>query len=177
MEDFELDFEQVLEQYKPMISSILRKAHIYKNHEHYRQAARIALWKAWRNFDVTKGSFTPYAYRMMLTTVYTAMRKDNAYSESQIPFEKDKLTNLVQDTDLKTMQHDYTAALEILAELLTADEFELLKDLYVHQYKYDELTTKYNASVAALKKRRDRILKNLRVKLKTDAFRNSRYPS
>lgn len=160
------DFEQVLEQYKPMISSILRKAHIYKNHEHYRQTARIALWKAWQNFDETIGSFTPYAYRMMLTSVYTEISKDNGYSESQIPYEKDQLSTLALDEEHQNRPHDSAEILETLAELMTTEEFDLLNDLYYHQYKYEELTRKYNASVAALKKRRDRILKKLRLELK-----------
>ncbi|QCR31894.1 RNA polymerase sigma factor [Lysinibacillus sp. SGAir0095] len=159
-------FEEVLKQYEPMISSILRKAHIYKNHEFFRQAARIALWKAWRNFDESRGSFSPYAYQMMLTTVYTSMRKDNQYSESQIPFEKDKLTTLAQTADFKMSPLEESSLLEPLVEHLSADEFQLLKDLYFDQYKYEELTDKYNASVAALKKRRDRIFKKLRQKLK-----------
>ena len=160
------NFEQVLEQYEPMITSVLRKAHIYKNHDHFRQAARIALWKAWRNFDSARGDFTPYAYRMMLTTVYTAMRKDNQYGESQIPYEKEKLTTLAQHVEVSNLPQDNFGTLDTLAESLTATEYELLQDLYVHQYKYDELTFKYNASVAALKKRRDRILKKLRLKFR-----------
>lgn len=160
------NFEEVLKQYEPMISSILRKAHVYKNHDQFRQAALIALWKAWSNFDASRGSFTPYAYRMMLTTVYTAMRKDNQYSESQIPFEKDKLTTLAQSADFENSTNNYSSILDAFSELLTPEEFQLLKDLYYDQYKYDELTEKYNVSVAALKKRRDRILKKLRQQLK-----------
>ncbi|MDN4495120.1 sigma-70 family RNA polymerase sigma factor [Ureibacillus aquaedulcis] len=159
------DFEEVLEQYNPMIYSVLRKARIYKNREHFCQVARIALWQAWQHFDPAKGSFAPYAQRMMLTSLYTAMRKDNQYSERQIPYENDKLTLVAQYTDVKNMPSNAAATLETVAEFLTEDEFELLKDLYYHQYKYEELTHKYNASVDALKKRRARILKKIRMKL------------
>ncbi|MFC7685303.1 sigma-70 family RNA polymerase sigma factor [Ureibacillus sp. GCM10028918] len=164
------NFEQVLDQYEPMISSVLRKARIYKNRDHFRQVAIIALWQAWQHYDPTKGSFTPYAHRMMLTSLYTAMRKDNQYSESQIPYEKDKLTTVAQYADLKNMPSSAFATLETVAEYLTEDEFELLKDLYYHQYKYEELSHKYIASVAALKKRRDRILKKLRIQLKRENY-------
>ena len=167
------NFEDILEQYEPMITSILKKAHIYKNHDYFRQAARIALWKAWHNFDSARGDFAPYAYRMMLTTIYTAMRKDNQYHESQIPYEKETLSSLVQSSDQRSMPDDTSILLDRLAEYLTADEFELLKDLYYHQYKYDELTDKYHASVAALKKRRDRILKKLRLKFRESYQRKS----
>ena len=160
------DFEQVLKQYEPMISSILRKTHIYKNRDHFRQVARIALWKAWLKFDVTKGSFANYAYRMMLTSVYTAMHVDNRYAESQVAYEKERLTILSHYIDHEKWATGQSATLDTLAAYLITEEFELLKDLYYHQYKYEELTVKYAVSVAALKKRRDRILQKLRQKLK-----------
>ncbi|KGR76004.1 sigma-70 family RNA polymerase sigma factor [Ureibacillus sinduriensis] len=160
------NFEEILEQYEPMIKSILRKTNIYKNHDHFYQAARIALWQAWRNFDPSKGHFPSYAYRMVLTSIYTEMHKDNKYTENQIPYEKEKLTKVAQYNDLKNMPCGHGSTLETLASYLTEEEFELLKDLYYHQYKYEELTHKYNASVAALKKRRDRLIKKLRIELK-----------
>lgn len=159
-------FEDILEQYEPMIKSILRKTNIYKNHDHFYQVARIALWQAWRNFDSIKGTFSNYAYRMVLTSIYSAMYKENKYTKSQIPYEKDKLTIVAQYHDLKQMPHHQATTLETLAASLTEVEFELLRDLYYHQYKYEELTLKYNTSVAALKKRRDRIIKKLRSELK-----------
>lgn len=86
-----------------------------------------------------------------------------------IPVEKDELSIVGQSNDLKNMPYGHVTTLETLAAYLTEEEFELLKDLYYHQYKYEELTHKYNASVAALKKRRDRIIKKLRIELKGTA--------
>jgi len=160
------EFEQVLEQYEPMISSILRKAHVYKNYEHYRQTARIALWQAWQKYEPTRGHFAPYAYRTMLTVIYEEMRKDNQHTEHYKPYENDKLAAAQKYMEIKHMPYDHAATFEMLDDYLTAEEFELLKDLYYYQHKYEELTEKYGASVAALKKRRDRLLKKLRIELK-----------
>lgn len=163
------NFEEILKQYEPMIKSILRKTNIYKNHDHFYQVACIALWQAWRNFDSTKGHFPSYAYRVVQTSIYREMHKDNQYMKRHIPVEKDELSIVGQSNDLKNMPYGHVTTLETLAAYLTEEEFELLKDLYYHQYKYEELTHKYNASVAALKKRRDRIIKKLRIELKGTA--------
>lgn len=157
------DFEQVLKQYEPMISSILKKANIYKNREHFRQSARIALWQAWQKYDPTRGHFAPYAYRTMLTTIYKEMHTDNRYTERQIAYESDKLTIVAEYMEVKHRPCDLSETFEHLKQMVTEDEYALLVDLYYHQYKYEELTDKYDASIAALKKRRDRLLKKIRA--------------
>nr|WP_106784404.1 sigma-70 family RNA polymerase sigma factor [Lysinibacillus timonensis] len=156
------NFDEVLEQYEPMITSILKKAHVYKNHEHFRQSARIALWKAWQNYDPNRGPFAPYAYRSMLTSIYTEMRRDNRYADYQIPVEKDKLTFVAQGKNIMHMPFDHVSTLTMLKLLLQEKDYQLLLDIYYYHYSYDELARKYNTSVATLKKRRARILEKLR---------------
>lgn len=158
-------FEQVLEQYSPMISSVLRRAHVYKNHEYFRSCAVIALWQAWENYNPERGLFAPYAYRMMLTTIFTEMKKDNQYSEHQIAFDKDKLSHLSQINQVKTQTICPFEQLEDVLSELSETERKLLVDLYIHQYTYKELAKRDQVSVAALKKRRDRLFKRLREKL------------
>ncbi|MFC5557602.1 hypothetical protein ACFPN4_08285, partial [Ureibacillus thermophilus] len=52
-----------------------------------------------------------------------------------------------------------------LETIVSKEEMELLLDLYVYRYKYDELAEKYHVSVSALKKRRNRLIKRLREEL------------
>lgn len=55
-------FEQLAEQYGPMIHKIIYSLHIYKNREEFYQHGLIALWEASRRFDPTKGHFSTYVY-------------------------------------------------------------------------------------------------------------------
>lgn len=55
----QLDYEQVLEQYRPMISAIIRDFNIYKDFEDYEQIAMLALWKATQIYDEERGAFRP----------------------------------------------------------------------------------------------------------------------
>lgn len=160
------DFEQVLEQFEPMITNILKRANIYKNHEHFRQSARIALWKAWQKYNPKRGPFAPYAYRSMQTTIYTEMSNENNYSDHQIAYEKDKLTHLAQYMEVKDNQHQCSDILLLLNELLTPKEYQLIVDIYFNGYSYEDLTEKYSTSYETLKKRRNRIMHKIRQKLK-----------
>ena len=159
------NFEQVLEQYEPMISAVIRKASIYKNQEHFRQSARIALWQAWTKYDSTRGDFAPYAYRTMLTTLYNELHRQNRDSERYVSVEQDALTGLAQHQQQKQTEHFDFPLLEKLFDLLTEAEKQLLVNLYVDQLSYEELSQRTKVSIAALRKRRDRILKRLRETL------------
>lgn len=149
-----------------MISSILRKTNVYKNHEHFRQCARIALWEAWKKYDSARGHFAPYAYRTIQTTIFTELNKDTRYTERQIPYEKDKLSIVAEYMEQsEATDKQILHLVDLLQEKMTLDEFHFLEDLYVHGFNYEELTEKYGATVAALKKRRNRLLKRLRAEL------------
>ena len=81
------NFEDVLKQFEPMISACIRKLSIYKNHELYRQAGRIALWKAWVKFDVEKGDFAPYAYRSIYGGMLDELKSEKRQEEQVDPME------------------------------------------------------------------------------------------
>lgn len=155
-------FDEVFEQYAPMISYVLKKTNVYKNHDYYRQCAAIALWKAWENYDETRGDFAPYAYRTMLTTIYTEMRKDNQYNARNIMYEKDELVNIAQYYEMKDRSNVDFGQLEDILSQLKREEYDLLMNLYVYQYPYKELAKIENIPLSTLKKRRDRLMKKIR---------------
>nr|WP_249366577.1 sigma-70 family RNA polymerase sigma factor [Neobacillus rhizophilus] len=55
-------FEQLAEQYQPMIHKIIYSLHLYTNKEEFYQHGLIALWEASQRFNPEKGNFTNYAY-------------------------------------------------------------------------------------------------------------------
>lgn len=155
-------FEEVLEQYAGMITAVMRKASIYKNHEHFRQSATIALWQAWTNYNPEQGHFAPYAYRTMLTTMYKEIHRENRHTERFVAYEKDKLGDLAQYYELKHQTHQEFPQLDYLLDNLIEAERQLLIDLYIHQLTFEQLSARYGVKVPTLKKRRDRLLKRLR---------------
>jgi len=82
-----MNFDDVLEQYEPMISASIRKLNIYRDHDSFRQAGRIALWQAWNHFEETKGNFTPFAYKSIRGGMIDELRKENHFEENVIQME------------------------------------------------------------------------------------------
>ncbi|OMP66641.1 sigma-70 family RNA polymerase sigma factor [Domibacillus epiphyticus] len=79
-----MQFEQIAQQYNPMIHRILNKLHIYKNKEDYHQVGLIALWEAYTKFDSSKGEFPPFAYAYIKGRVMNALTKDAAFSDKTV---------------------------------------------------------------------------------------------
>lgn len=154
-------FEVVLEQFEPMISAAIRKCRIYKNHEHYRQTARIALWQAWEKYDHEQGDFAPYAFTCIRGSLLDELKKQNRYETRYYP-EQDDVIEFFTPSSTKA---DLSCVLEELLNNITKEEQNLLIDFYIQGYSYEELAIKYNASVSALKKRRIRILQKVRNKI------------
>lgn len=151
-------FEQVLEQFEPMISAAIRKCRIYKNHEHFHQTARIALWKAWEKYDHHQGHFAPYAFTCIHGSILDELKSENRYEERYQP-EQDDILEFHMPA---SKESDVSHVLEGLLNNISKTEQQFLIDYYIGGYSYEELSLKYNASVAALKKRRMRILEKVR---------------
>jgi len=155
-------FEEVLLQFDPMISACIRKLHIYKNHELYRQAGRIALWKAWVKFDVSKGDFAPYAYRCIYGTMLDELKKEKHQEEYVDVVEDEKLSLLLEKSLVTSFVHE---DLGIALENLTEKERELLLWIFVEGISLQQAATRVGITIPGIKKRRERLLQKLREKL------------
>ncbi|WP_297988849.1 sigma-70 family RNA polymerase sigma factor [Anoxybacillus sp.] len=72
-----MSFETVVEQYRPLISYIIRKLHIRRHVvDEYMQIGLIALWEAYERYDETKGSFHSFAFKMIRWRIVSQLRKE-----------------------------------------------------------------------------------------------------
>ncbi len=118
------EFEQVLEQFEPMISSAIRKCRIYKNHEFYRQTARIALWKAWENYNDGEGDFAPYAYTCIRGSILDELRRESLYAERYQPEQDD----IIEFFAPHVLESETSMVLEGLLNRIPKDEQQFLLD-------------------------------------------------
>ncbi|MEK5214666.1 sigma-70 family RNA polymerase sigma factor [Psychrobacillus sp. FSL H8-0487] len=158
------DFEEVLEQFDPMISACIRKLNIYKNHEIYRQAGRIALWKAWVKFDEGKGNFAPYAYRSIYGGMLDELKKEKRQEEYTDPMEDEKLAVMLEKSIVLSIVSE---DLERAIESLQAQERELLMWIFVEGISLQQAATRVGITIPGIKKRRERILVKLRERIET----------
>lgn len=151
-------FEEVLTKYEPMISASIRKCRIYKNHEQYRQTARIALWQAWQKYDSAQGDFTPYAYRCIHGSILDELKREIRYEAHYQPEEDSQLETYL----LMKLDNEIANELEGLLNNLEEQDRQFLIDYYIRGFGYEELSVKYGTSVVALKRRRGRLIKRVR---------------
>lgn len=162
------EFNTICELYEPMITKVLKKAKVYKDHEHYRQCARIALWNAWKNYDQKRGDFAPYAYWTMLTSIYKEIEKDNQYKERNIAYDKDKLVNLSHYVQVKAETiNEFEHLKDVLSSLAQVD-YKLIKSLYIFGATYDEIAATNKISASSLRKRRQRVVEKIRKMLESN---------
>ena len=156
------DFEEILEQFEPMISACMRKLSIYKNHQLYRQAGRIALWKAWVKFDEEKGDFAPYAYRSIYGGMLDELKKEKRQEEQADLVEDEKLATLLEKSIVLSIVSE---DLEVAIESLQSHERELLMWIFVEGISLQQASTRVGITIPGIKKRRERILGKLRERV------------
>lgn len=151
------NFEEVANQYAPMISAIIRKLHIYRDFETFRQIGNIALWQAWQRFDDAKGNFTPFAYRSIQGAMLDELKRDTKRNEQ---------TNLLSPDIQEDIVIDIGNSLPDWLEVSALNDHEkwLLDAFYVKGYSLTELAHTENISIAGMKKRRERLVNKLRAR-------------
>lgn len=77
-------FEEVVEQFTPMIHHVMRSLSIYKNIEEFFQTGVIALWDAHQRFDEDKGKFSTYAYSYIRGRMMTELKQQRKEAERSV---------------------------------------------------------------------------------------------
>ncbi len=157
------DFKEVEEQYAPMISALIRKIHVYRDYELYRQVGKVALWQAWKRYDGDKGDFTPFAFRTVHGALLDELAKEGKYAKLFILSEGghfDELEAAVQEDKLPEWLENVG---------LKDKERKLLHELFVEDKAIRQLAELYGISVAGMKKKKARLLEKIK---ESGAFQN-----
>lgn len=157
-----IEFEEVLTQYEPMISATLRKLNIYREHEIFRQAARVALWQAWDRYEEQKGHFAPYASRSIRGAMLDVLKRERRFEETIIQTEDDLLVNYIESCKENDVYIGWSEDVWLQIERLSKHEKQLIQWLFIEGYTQKECAEKAGISVAGIKKRRERLLAKLR---------------
>jgi DNA-directed RNA polymerase len=151
-------FEEVLEQYTPMIHHIIRSLNIYKEKERYFHEAAIALWEAWSCFDEHKGSFTSYAYSSIRGKLLNHLKKEIKWEEYHTVMEQMPESQAEPSFPLLENLEDYT-------QNLTDNQRTWLVEFIYKGRKLKEIANQEGVSVSAVKSWRKEALKKLRGQL------------
>ena len=155
----------VLHRYLKLISASMRKLNIYRDHDSFRQAGRVALWQAWTRYEEGKGHFAPFASISIRGAMLDLLKKEVRFEENVMQTEEDVLEFLndiespVSDLDL------WSDRLCLAFNVLTDGEREFIHWFFVEGLSQAECAKKAGVSVAGIKKRRQRMLVKLREAL------------
>ncbi len=105
-----MSFETVVEQYRPLISYIIRKLHIRRHVvDEYMQIGLIALWEAYERYDETKGSFHSFAFKMIRWRIISQLRKETKnvavplLDEQMLKEDVDFFTDIIWEDAMRDM--------------------------------------------------------------------------
>lgn len=132
------DFEDVAVEMEPMIYSIIRKLHIYKNQAEYYQTGLVGLWHAYRTFDKEKGTFPTYAYYCIRGAILDELKKDMKKEErEQLPsdYQWQVIANQTLDSDA-TAEH--SLLVEELLQHLPEKQRQLVELHFIQGMKLKE---------------------------------------
>ncbi|MGM0903627.1 MAG: sigma-70 family RNA polymerase sigma factor [Bacillota bacterium] len=160
-------FEQVQEQYTPMIHCIIRKLSIYTNKDEFFQIGLIALWEAHRRFNPEKGLFSNYAYTYIKGSMMQELTKRKK-DEERTFYADGEFFEVFEDSNEK-LPDEECILLNICRQYqLTENQ---TKWVLYHVYKglkNTQIAAIENVSVSAVKAWRAGAIK----KLKQDSLRN-----
>ncbi|MFJ5791553.1 sigma-70 family RNA polymerase sigma factor [Lysinibacillus sp. NPDC093197] len=157
----EQPFEEILELVQPMITSILVKCHIYKDFEYYRHIAAIAVWKAYENADPSKGQYSAYIYTTVKGEILKELTKERRFQDN-VSLVADDTLNIIRCREEQINRLEECSLVEKIMNQLKEEERKILQLYYLEGYRYEEIAKVLQLSVAAVKKRRTRLMNKLR---------------
>lgn len=156
------NFEDVLEQYEPMIYACIRKLRIYKNHSEFVQAGRVGLWKALQRYEKERGDFAPFAYRSIYGSMLDELKKSYTNEQQAVPTEDDVLERIIGFKEEIDAQSD--TIFEAISNLNHTEQ-QLIQLLFIEGFSLDEVARRLGMTKESLKKKRQRTLKKLKNSL------------
>lgn len=155
-------FEQVASSFHPLIVSMIKRFHIYKDFDEYYQVALIGLWRAHQKFDESKGSFSAYAYTTVRGTILSYLKGNALREERETPAEYDLLALNEDPAPIVPLEAD---TISQYIEHLTPREKIYVIEYLLEGYSYKEIAYKYHVSTGAVKNWGKTARKKLKVLL------------
>ncbi|WP_185970886.1 sigma-70 family RNA polymerase sigma factor [Alkalicoccobacillus porphyridii] len=102
-----LIFDEVLQQYTPLIKGQIKKLRLTQNYDEYYQVGVIALWDAFRRFEPEKGEFAAYAKLRVRGELISSLRKELVHSERYL---------LTSESTEHLLEHETAEMMDLTAD-------------------------------------------------------------
>lgn len=161
-------FEEVYEQYQPLLYGTLKRYAIYANQEDMLQEARLALWEAYIKFKPERGDFSAYAAKYVRGRVLRWLTKESRQNQT---YTFSQLSPLEEDIELEWEDSraeeaylgcEWRELLSLASQGLSAREKLILEEHLLLERPLRELAEREQVSLETVKTWRKRALKKLR---------------
>jgi RNA polymerase sigma factor (sigma-70 family) len=149
-------FNDCLNQYTPLIKSIIKKLRIYKDYDEYYQIGQIALWHAYENYEINKGSFSNYAYLNINGYLLNALSKESKYDDRNVVVGEHKEEKTVTNEAL--LYEEFISNLEGISPL----QMQILIDRFYYNREFSQIAAKLNMPESSVRSSYRYALKRLR---------------
>lgn len=158
----QVEFDQLLKQYHPMIRKIIYSLHIYRDVDEFYQIGLIALWDAWKWFQKEKGEFSNYAYSFIKGRMLNELNRASKRQERMV-LPKEEYWELVEDSFLEQpLEEEFLLA---YCPTLTEKEKKWVLFFCIESLSIKEIAEKEKVSLSAVKQWRSGALQKLRLLL------------
>jgi RNA polymerase sigma factor (sigma-70 family) len=156
-------FDELVEQYQPMIHKIIQSLHIYRNQDEFYQTGLIGLWEASQSYNERKGRFSNYAYSYMKGKMLTQMNRDNQYQGKYILSKKEAWENIEDQESLYLEKETF----QTYCDGLTEKEATWVIASSIEQLTIKEIAEREKVSLSAVKRWRSGAIRKLKEKVET----------
>ncbi|SDH23964.1 RNA polymerase sigma factor, sigma-70 family [Alteribacillus persepolensis] len=155
-----IPFEEVAEDFAPLVFGMIKRLKIYKNTEEYAHIGFIALWKAYQQFDPAKGAFSSFAYSYVRGDMLAHLKKEARYDERYQPI---SFTDYTEPTDphSETIQQQIQSIAPYIEDL-TPRERDWVVQYIIYGRGITEIANRYNVAASTVKSWRKHALRKLR---------------
>ena len=155
-------YEQLLEDFMPMIYSAIRRWHLGNRREDYLQVGRIALYEAWKTYDETRGPFPPYAKSYVYGRIRQELERTDRWAARNVVTEPVAMAE-TSPTETDAAISDLFITDWLARHPFTERERTWLTEHLFFNLKPKEIARKYGVSVETVKSWRKCALKKCRA--------------
>ncbi|ERN51815.1 sigma-70 family RNA polymerase sigma factor [Alkalihalophilus marmarensis] len=156
-------FEEILNQYKPLIKGQLKKLNLYRNHDHFYQVGVCALWEAYRKYEEGKGAFSTFALHTVRGHMLMELRRERVYDERFVLKDQQESSDFALPASLVEYCDDPLEELEPYIGQLSSRELLWVQEAIVYEKKLGQIAVEQQVSKNTVATWRKTALKKLRV--------------
>ncbi|GGD28534.1 sigma-70 family RNA polymerase sigma factor [Pontibacillus salipaludis] len=146
----DLEFEEMMDQFTPMIHHIIHKLRIRDPYGEFYQEGVLALWEAVQSFQEDKGKLSSYVYFIVRNRLISKMRKDNRMTEKDDQFALLMEEEAVCYDELSFNLIDPYVYKEI-GRLLTNNQLKWFNGFILREQSLQEIADRENTTLNAVK--------------------------